>query len=196
MIRLGNFSVVLDACVLYDSVIRDLLLRIAERELYKPVWSNLICEEVERNLLTDAKISAENSKKIIRMMNSAFPEAMNLNQSEMIDLKDTNIDEKDKHVVSTAICSDSQVIVTYNIKDFPNETLKKFNIEAQTPDIFLTNILNLSYMQVLNIYTEMESAYKNPPIPREKLLGWLNNKVPTFAASITPYLDGSITRLY
>lgn len=196
MIRLGNFSVVLDSCVLYDSLIRDLLLRIAERELYKPVWSNLICEELERNLITDAKIPSENSKKLIRIINSAFPEAMNLSQSEIIDLKDTNISEKDKHVVCTAICSDSQVIVTYNTKDFPNETLKKFNIEAQTPDVFLTNILHLSYTQVLNIYAEMESAYKNPPIPREQLLTWLNNKVPTFAASITPYLDGSITRLY
>lgn len=51
MISLGNFNVVLDACVLYDSHLRDLLLRLAEKELYQPVWSTIICDELKRNLV-------------------------------------------------------------------------------------------------------------------------------------------------
>lgn len=194
MIRLGHFNVVLDACVLYDSIMRNLLLCIADKELYRPVWSNKICNEVEHNLTK--KISLDKAKKIITTINEAFPEAMDLNNSENIDFKNLNINPKDRHVVSTAICSNSQVILTYNIKDFPAEDLNQFSIEVQTPDEFLINILNLSYKKVLNIYEEMESQYKNPPIPREILLQWFKARAPKFTSMIIPYLDGSITRIY
>lgn len=49
MIKLGNFTVVIDTCVLYDSLLRDILLRLAEKELYQPIWSNVICDELKRN---------------------------------------------------------------------------------------------------------------------------------------------------
>lgn len=196
MIRLGNFNVVLDACVLYDSLIRDFLLMIADKELYQPVWSPIICDEVKRNLINQAKIEEDKVNKLITIINEAFPEAMIINQTDNLDLKDTDINEKDRHVVITAICSNSQVIVTYNIKDFPNDILKKFSIEAQTPDEFLLNILHLSYKKVLDIYADMEAKYKKPPIPREELLKRLRSRAPNFVSTITPYLDGSITRLY
>lgn len=196
MIRLGNFNVVLDACVLYDSLIRDFLLMIADKELYQPIWSPIICEEVKRNLISQATVKEDKAQKLITIINEAFPEAMLINQTDNLSLADTKINEKDRHVVITAICSNSQVIVTYNIKDFPNDILKKFSIEAQTPDEFLLNILHLSYKKVLDIYSEMEAKYKNPPVPREELLKRLKSRVPNFTSSITPYLDGSITRLY
>ncbi len=196
MIRLGNFNVVLDACVLYDSLIRDFLLMIADKELYQPVWSPIICDEVKRNLISQGKIEEDKVNKLITIINEAFPEAMIINQTDNLDLKDTDINEKDRHVVITAICSNSQVIVTYNIKDFPNDILKKFSIEAQTPDEFLLNILHLSYKKVLDIYADMEAKYKKPPIPREELLKRLRSRAPNFVSTITPYLDGSITRLY
>lgn len=196
MIRLGNFNVVLDACVLYDSLIRDFLLMIADKELYQPVWSPTICEEVKRNLISQANIKEDKAQRLIKIINEAFPEAMLINQIDNLSFNDTSINEKDRHVVITAICSNSQVIVTYNIKDFPNDILKQFSIEAQTPDEFLLNILHLSFKKVLDIYSDMEVKYKNPPIPREELLKRLKSRVPNFTSSITPYLDGSITRLY
>lgn len=194
MIRLGHFNVVLDACVLYDSVMRDFLLCIAEKELYRPIWSKEICQEVEKNLVQ--RIDYSKVQKIVNALNQAFPEAMDLNNSANIDFKDTNIHPKDRHVVSTAICSDSQVILTYNVKDFPQEDLIQFSIEAQTPDEFLVNILNLSYKKVLKIFEEMESKYTNPMIPREVLLQRMKARAPKFTSMIIPYLDGSITRIY
>ncbi len=50
MIKQGNFIVVLDACILYKANIRDLLLRIAKNELYQPVWSKAICNEVTKKI--------------------------------------------------------------------------------------------------------------------------------------------------
>ncbi len=43
--------VILDACVLYPAPVRDLLLSLADEELYCPGWSHEIQEEWIRNLL-------------------------------------------------------------------------------------------------------------------------------------------------
>lgn len=196
MIRLGNFNVVIDTCVLYDSHMRDILLSLAEKELYQPIWSELICEELKKNIIKKGNIPEDKAIKLVKVINQAFPEAMTISNKGILNLNDTNIDEKDRHVVTTAICSNAQVIVTYNIKDFPNETLKRFSIEAQTPDIFLTNILDLSFKTVLLVYEELEKKYKNPPISRTELLNRFKTKAPTFTSIISPYLDGSITRIY
>ncbi len=36
----------------------------------------------------------------------------------------------------------------------------------------------------------------HPPISRKELLNRFKNKVPNFTLAISPYLDGSITRIY
>ena len=149
MINQGNFIVVLDACVLYKANIRDLLLRIAKNELYQPKWSNTICEEVRKNLTISAGVSTEKAQKLIDIINKAFPEALTDNY---MDLNPIDINEKDRHVLSTAIISNSQVIVTDNIKDFPNDILEKYNLEAQSSDIFLQNLLDLSPEDVIASY--------------------------------------------
>lgn len=118
MIRLGNFNVVIDTCVLYDSHMRDILLSLAEKELYQPIWSELICEELKKNIIKKGNIPEDKAVKLVKVINQAFPEAMTISNKGILNLNDTNIDEKDRHVVTTAICSNAQVIVTYNIKDF------------------------------------------------------------------------------
>jgi len=68
---------VLDACVLYPADIRDLLLYLAEYDLYDPRWTDEILRERERVLgkrrmdLTPAQI-----KSATIAMTDAFPHAL------------------------------------------------------------------------------------------------------------------------
>lgn len=193
MIKLGNFNVVLDACVLYDSYLRDFLLRLAEQELYQPFWSSIICDEVKRNLLKRNIIEGK-VNRLISFMNEAFPESMIDNYSTLPSLTNIEINDKDVHVVSAALSSNSQVIVTCNLKDFPNEILNKYSIEAQSPDIFLRNLFHLSHSKVINAFKEMHKTFHNPPVSIEELISIFKTRVPTFTASIKPFLDESIIK--
>jgi hypothetical protein len=50
------FTAVIDANALYPSSLRDILLRLAEAELFVPLWSERIVEEMRRNLVPMRKI--------------------------------------------------------------------------------------------------------------------------------------------
>jgi hypothetical protein len=52
-------------------------------------------------------------------------------------------DPNDAHVVAAALKSQAQIIVTGNLKDFPDKLLAKYQLEAQHPDTFLRSQLDL-----------------------------------------------------
>lgn len=194
MIRLGNFTVVLDACVLYDSLLRDILLRLAEKELYQPIWSNIICDEVKRNL--SKRVGIERVDRLISIMNNAFPEAVIDDYSALPSVDEPRINEKDRHVLAAAILSNAQVIVTNNLKDFPNEVLSEYNIEAQSPDEFLVNLFYLSFDRVYYSFLELEKSLKNPPIEREELIKRFKARVPNFIENLKPHLASNVIKIY
>lgn len=45
MISSSNFSALIDANVLYPVPVRDILLRLAEKKLFRPKWSSIINNE-------------------------------------------------------------------------------------------------------------------------------------------------------
>lgn len=63
------FAVVLDTCVVYPAHLRDTLLRLAERGLYRALWSPDIIEELHRNLV-GAGIDTRLVDKLIAEMGS------------------------------------------------------------------------------------------------------------------------------
>ena len=53
-------------------------------------------------------------------------------------------DPDDRHVLAAAIIGRCDVIVTQNVKDFPEISLAPYAIDVQHPDEFLCNHLNLA----------------------------------------------------
>lgn len=56
---MARIRVILDACVLVPYQLADLLLRLADAELYDPLWSEAILDEVQRNLVTTFGVPSE-----------------------------------------------------------------------------------------------------------------------------------------
>jgi len=79
-------------------------------------------------------------------------------------------DPDDRHVLAAAIVGRCDVIVTQNLKDFPNESLASYGIEAQHPDEFLSNHLNLAPGIFCSSVQKVRRRLRNPPYSVDQYL--------------------------
>jgi predicted nucleic acid-binding protein len=114
-----TFTVVYDANVLYPNTLRDLLIRIAQSGTAQAKWTNAILDEMGRALRPD--IPDEKLERLRELMNRAVRDCLVAGYEPLIEgLKLPDPD--DRHVLAAAIKAGAQVIVTRNLKDFPNRT--------------------------------------------------------------------------
>jgi predicted nucleic acid-binding protein len=177
------FSAVLDANVLYPFSPRDTLLRLAELDLYTPLWSARILEEMSRNLV-EHRITADQAARIEQAMRATFEEAeVDPAEIERLEPAMTN-DEKDRHVLAAAVAADSELIVTFDLEDFPPEACEPLGVEAIHPDDFLLDLHDLN-PDAVHVALEQQASDLNPPWPLEKLLRALRTAgVPRFVNAI------------
>lgn len=137
------FSAVLDANVLYPFSLRDTLLRLAELELYTPLWSARILEEMTRNLV-ERRITEQQAARIETAMRAAFEEAeVDAAEIERLEPAMTN-DPKDRHVLAAAVAADSELIVTLDLDDFPPSACEPLGVEAIHADQLPVNLHDLN----------------------------------------------------
>jgi predicted nucleic acid-binding protein len=177
------FSAVLDANVLYPFSLRDSLLRLAELELYTPLWSVRILEEMTRNLV-EQRITEEQAARIEEAMRQAFEEAeVDPAEIERLEPAMTN-DPKDRHVLAAAVAADSELIVTFDLDDFPPEACDPVGVEAIHPDEFLLDLYDLD-PEGVRAALEQQAGDLNPPWPLDELLRALTKAgVPRFVDAV------------
>lgn len=136
----SNFTVLYDASVFYPANLRDLLMELAVTGLFRAKWSEQIHQEWISSLLKKRPdLSKDRLERTQQIVNQAVPDCLVKGYETLIkglQLPDTD----DRHVLAAAIHCNAQIIVTYNLKDFPKEILLPFEIEAQHPDVFLRYI--------------------------------------------------------
>ncbi len=167
---MASFTVVYDACVLYPAPLRDLLIRIAASGIVRARWSGTILEEMASSILRDRRdLSTDRLSRTMELMGQAVPNAMVEQFEPLIDSVDLP-DEGDRHVVAAAIRCGAQAIVTFNLRDFPDHDLARWDLEAKHPDEFLLDSIDLSPGVVVRCLTEQAAALKNPPMAIAEIL--------------------------
>jgi predicted nucleic acid-binding protein len=175
------FAVVLDASVLYPLPLRDTLLRLAEKELYDPLWSERILEEVRRNLIADGRASEEQADHMLGCMRDAFDGACVTSEAVALLESSMTNDAKDRHVLAAAVGSPAQVVVTLNLKDFPESACSPHSIEVRSPDEFLIDLLTMDTGAVCVALHEQVAALRRSQLTVPELLDRLAVTVPSFA---------------
>lgn len=164
------YPVVLDACVIYPNMLRDLLMRLGLNGLYMPKWTATIHDEWQRNLVKNMpEVTPDKVKRIEVLMDKALPDALVTGFEPLISGLSLP-DEDDRHVVAAAIKYNAEVIVTFNLKDFPGENLDALEIEAMHPDEFILDLIDLNPALVLKAVREQRTSLKNPAIGSEEYL--------------------------
>jgi predicted nucleic acid-binding protein len=175
-------SVVLDSCVLFPMYLRDTLLRCAWGGLYRPFWSQEILDGATRNLVLTGKMQPEKAKNLETEIKVHFPEAMVEVPSELVQLMTNN--PGDRHVLAAAVKSGANIIVTSNLKHFQDQDLANWQIQAQSPDEFLTELYNNYPAEVIAVLQRQSQSLKKPPMSFVELLDLLSREAPIFTNNI------------
>jgi len=173
--------VVLDACVLANQTVADLMLRLAEDPpLIWPRWSEEILAEVRR---THRKLGWPDSlaESWQTDVSACFPEAAFDAPPGL--LPRLRNQAKDRHVLGTAIASKAETIVTFNLRDFPPAALSPWDIQAKHPDAFVVGILRRYPAETLQKVQGMVRRH-GPAKTLEKL----RRDLPATASILAPHL--------
>lgn len=173
MIHSVKFTCVLDTNVIYPLWTRDLLLWFAFYDLYTPQRSDNICSEWI-NVMKRKGIGNEEAEKRANVINEAFPHALVKNYSKLIENLQLP-DKNDNHVLAAAIKTNANLIVTNNLKDFPEDYLAKFGLKAKSPDDFITDIIDLNPGLALKAFYKLVLNKKNPPYNEYDVLDIFRN---------------------
>lgn len=183
---MATFPALFDTNVLFGFHLNDVILGMAERGLLRPLWSKQILAELSDNLMEHGLPEA-NAEKRIDAMRRAFPDAMISGFEDLIGTM-TN-DPKDRHVLAAGIRANCEVLATFNLKDFPDQSVAAYDIEIVHPDKFLLDQLDLYPGPTVGVLRQLIDDYSSPALEMEDLLVRLADAgVPDFASAVRRYL--------
>lgn len=181
----ADFKVFLDACVLANYGVCDLLLRLAEKpRQYLPVWSEAVLEEVHRTHTEKLGWPEELAVSFGRELRTHFPEALASGYEHLLPAV-TN-DPKDRHVLAAAIHAGAPVLLTFNLKDFPAEALAPWGISALHPQAYLLTLYEMDDIQVVSRLAAIAARRGEA---QEDVLMRLGRALPVFASRLLDDLN-------
>ncbi|MTJ03511.1 MAG: PIN domain-containing protein [Sediminimonas qiaohouensis] len=132
-------KVLLDTCVIYPTVMREVLLGVARQGVFTPLWSARILEEWARAARKLGPGGEAQARAEIALVRAEWTGA-EVRGAEGIERRLWLPDPADRHVLAAAVAGSADMILTLNAKDFPRQILAEEGLSRQDPDGFLMGI--------------------------------------------------------
>lgn len=172
---------VLDADGLVPILTCDLLLTAFDHDLYQPVVSPKILDEVERNLVA---AHPELDPDRLRGRVGEMRRALRLHTRPDSGRRVEGINAKDEHVVAVAFDADADVVVT-NDGQLRREILSLADrLEVQSVDEFAASLAQHAAEAVDAVLDELVAKRVRRPVTRDELLRRLSPALPSFIETI------------
>lgn len=126
----------LDACVLYPTVLREILMGVAGEGLFTPLWSARILEEWARAARKIGPTGEVQARAEVALLRAAWPKA-EVAPRAGLEARLWLPDHNDRHVLAAAIAGSADLIVTFNARDFPRHLLAEEGVRREDPDALL-----------------------------------------------------------
>lgn len=161
------FAAVLDTCVVYSGLRRDLLLTMSAQGVFRVVLSEDLLFEIQyveagklRKLGASESEAERRADRLVAHLRDAF-EVLDPRRVELVGEVGLP-DPDDEHVVATGLAGDADVIVTDNLKDFPDERLPD-GLRVQRPKDFLHDMVTANLYDAMQALHEMAARRQDPP---------------------------------
>ena len=164
-----GFTALLDANILYPAPMRDIFLQMVDDDVFRAKWTENIHQEwidaLIRNEPHRDRATLEHTR---RLMDRATRDCLVTGYQPLIPALNLP-DHDDRHVLAAAIVGHCDVIVTCNLRDFPEEAVMPYGIEVLHPDSFLSNHLDLVPGSFCDAVRKIRARLVAPPIsvPRD-----------------------------
>ena len=130
---------VLDTCVIYPTVMREMLLGVAEQGVFAPLWSARIIEEWQRAAQKLGPDGMAQAAAEAALLKARWPDA-EITWPASLEDRLWLPDAADTHVMAAAVAGSADLILTVNAKDFPRHILAEEGVSRADPDSFLVGI--------------------------------------------------------
>ncbi len=175
----NRFTIIVDACVLHSVLKRNIIMSLAQEGLFRPRWSQKILDEFENSL--KARFDKTMAKQQREILENVFPEAL-VAVDAHIETALTLPDKNDRHVLAAAIKVRAGLIVTDNLKDFPQGVLASHETEAINADNFIADSISISPREALFALDNMLNRFNNPQVDMDGLILWMEKEGMTEAS--------------
>ncbi len=165
-----------DACVLYPAPLRDLLMHLALTGLFRARWMDQIHDEWTRNVRKDRPdLPPGKLERVRALMDDHVQDCLVTGYESLIPTLMLP-DADDRHVLAAAIHGQAGIVVTYNLSDFPSQTLSRYGIEVQHPDEFILTLLDLDWRRVTTTVKDQRANLRHPPKTAQEMLETLEQQ--------------------
>ena len=131
--------VLIDTCVIYPTVMRQMVLCVAGQGVFTPLWSARIIEEWQRAAVKLGPEGVAQAGAEAALLTANWPEA-EVVWARSLEARLWLPDPSDTHVLAAAIAGSADLILTLNAKDFPRNILAEEGLSRSDPDGFLLGI--------------------------------------------------------
>jgi predicted nucleic acid-binding protein len=183
-------TVLLDACVLDPAPLRDLLMYLTVKDVYRARWTDAIHEEWIRNILGNRPdLNRAQLERTRDLMNRHARDSLVAGYGALIETLNLP-DPDDRHVLAAAIHAGAKILVTFNLADFPADRLSGHAIAVLHPDEFLSQLFDAAPEGFLEAARLQRQSLKNPPKNLAEFLNTLEAVgLPKTAAQLRGHAD-------
>ena len=185
-----HFTALFDACVLYPAPLRDLLMHLALTDLFRAQWTDQIHDEWIRSVLEQRPdLRREQLERTRQLMNAHVRDYLVTGYEDLIPALNLP-DPDDRHVLAAAIRAGADVIVTYNLHDFPDAALAPYGIDAQHPDEFVAHLVDLAPQSVCIAGKRQRQSLRRPSATVQEFLTTLERQgLPQAVAALRQFAE-------
>lgn len=143
-------------------MVRSLLLSLAAEGGYVPLWSARVLEEWRRAVARQhGDSAARDAEAAAARMRAAFP-GCEVPADPHLEAGINLPDPADAHVLAGAITGKADILLTFNLRDFPTRIVQPHGIQVRHPDGFLWEHFSADETRMSNLTARILAEFDIP----------------------------------